>query len=244
MIAHPFSSPHHTTLPPTLSLIQSLTAAPNDDDASFYLTQDDCCRASINRLTLLATSRQIDRPAPASRLLPLRFTSIPQADRRHELPQADRYDHDTPRLAPSIPQANPTTRSPASRPPLRHLRGRPTSTFCSGDTLLPQDDRLSTQQIKRRHDLPQADRSRPRLQFHKPTRRHALRQADRLYATLSIRGRLSVPQADRRKLKRYSRKTTDSQNSKSTDDTTSCKPTAHDHNTPRLAPSIPQANCL
>ncbi|KAF8918147.1 hypothetical protein CPB85DRAFT_1430755 [Mucidula mucida] len=164
----------HTPTPiSTLSLIQSLTAAPDDDDASFYLTQDDRCCASINRLTL--------------------FTDRPTSSCKSTAP-ATIYLTSTRR---------PTTRTPASRP-------LTTSTHGFDSTSRP-DDTLSRKPTA--HDLDS------RLRFHKPTRRHVIPQADRLCAPPLIRGRpTSTFYSTSRPMKLYSRKTTDSQHRKSTDD--------------------------
>ncbi|KAF8918188.1 hypothetical protein CPB85DRAFT_1471778, partial [Mucidula mucida] len=82
----------------------------------------------------------------------------------------------------------------------------------------------SNPQVDRRHaKLLQADRSGPRLKpsTYKPTRRHALPQANRLYATCADdRSRLSVPTT------RYSRQTTDIANRPTT--CGYCKSTASD----------------
>ncbi|KAF8918165.1 hypothetical protein CPB85DRAFT_1430771 [Mucidula mucida] len=178
----------------------------------------------------------------------------------------------TARLRLSIPQADPTTRSLASRPLMtsthafdstsrpddtlsrkptastppsrttdfdflfqRHITpaGRPTldianrPTTCGSCKSTASDQFSSTTRTFSSASRPDDTLSRKptahdvdsRLRFYKPNRRHVIPQADRLCAPPLIRGRpTSTFYSTSRPMKLYSRKTTDSQHRKSTDD--------------------------
>ncbi|KAF9000353.1 hypothetical protein BDZ89DRAFT_1050942 [Hymenopellis radicata] len=149
----------------------------------FHLTQDDRCRASIDRLTRLTTRRLTDRPprrAPASRPLP-RFLSHGLSSTKHYSRPNLLYDFDSRSHKPTDD-------------PLFHKSTDSTPRFP-----------LSTPQADRRHVLQQVDRSRrrhapilkhdSRLRFHKAT---VSTPHFRMRKPTDYHNRPSMPQADRR----------------------------------------------